>query len=439
MELGIKGHLTRNNEVVKILEMLGGKNQYKIVGGLENHFYYIGDKDKYINNSYIGPDEIKGYEIFSLEDFLEKFPYKVGDKVNAWVFDDYYLGRTELVTSEIKSMRWNSARCEITYRLKDICKEFYKSDIKGKVNDEENKMNDCKKCGRHFGSVHCFDIDCPNNTPKNMEETKINQISLANCDLDKVEYKKYCGVLGYTVDDVIFTNDTGWIRITKKFWDCYANEHVYEGIGIINGHEYKDIRHHNVKGKIQLGHLKHCKDVDDVRYVNSITDDIMINQITNKVSVIKFKPDVCDNKIELQLGDYEIEVRDGKTYAVKKKPTYPKTYAECCDVLKIPNDERYTYIDVPLDYNKLLDAFTELLICRDAYWKIAGEELGLSKPWKPDFSDDSPKYNIFSYENEITLSDNNWSNRILSFPTIEMRNTFYENFKDLIKQCKELL
>ena len=31
-----------------------------------------------------------------------------------------------------------------------------------------------------------------------------------------------------------------------------------------------------------------------------------------------------------------------------------------------------------------------------------------------------------------------WS-RILSFPTKEMRNVFYENFKDLIEQCKELL
>jgi hypothetical protein len=29
--------------------------------------------------------------------------------------------------------------------------------------------------------------------------------------------------------------------------------------------------------------------------------------------------------------------------------------------------------------------------------------------------------------------------KILAFPTEEMRDTFYENFKDLIEQCKELL
>jgi hypothetical protein len=86
-----------------------------------------------------------------------------------------------------------------------------------------------------------------------------------------------------------------------------------------------------------------------------------------------------------------------------------------------------------------LRCFRKLIICRNAYWKIAGDELGLGKPWEPDFSDDSPKYNIFKYENEITLSDNNWSNRILVFPTLEMRNAFYENFKHLIEQCKELL
>ena len=49
------------------------------------------------------------------------------------------------------------------------------------------------------------------------------------------------------------------------------------------------------------------------------------------------------------------------------------------------------------------------------------------------------KQTIFKYENEITLSDNNWSNRILAFPTIEMRDAFHDNFKDLIEQCKELL
>ena len=31
----------------------------------------------------------------------------------------------------------------------------------------QEKEQACKKCGRVFGTVRCFDVDCPNNTPKN--------------------------------------------------------------------------------------------------------------------------------------------------------------------------------------------------------------------------------------------------------------------------------
>ena len=405
MELGIKGNETRGDEVIKILEMLGGKNRYSLTGCVDNQFYIM---DNVIYSLYIGPDEIKGYKIFSLEDFLEKFPYKVGDKVNIYVQNDDIEGWFDIEVAEITSMRWDPTRCRIFYKMKDINREFCVEDIKDKVDDK---------------------------TTKNMEETKINQMSLANCDLDKVENEEYCGVLGYSVDDVIFTNDTGWIIITNKLWDCYSKEHVYEGIGIINGHEYKDIRHNNVTGKIQLGHLKHCKDVDDVRCVNSITGDIMINQITNKVSVIKFKPDVCDNQIELQLGDYEIEVRDGKTYAVKKKPIYPKNYKECCDVLGIDTMDN----DAKGYKHFLLIQFQELIIARDAYWKIAGDYLELDKPWEPDWNWCEYKFCIGTIHDEIEKFHAGNQNCILAFPTEEMRDEFHNNFKNLIEQCKELL
>lgn len=32
--------------------------------------------------------------------------------------------------------------------------------------EEILEEQECKKCGRGFGSVKCFDVDCPNNTPK---------------------------------------------------------------------------------------------------------------------------------------------------------------------------------------------------------------------------------------------------------------------------------
>lgn len=123
-----------------------------------------------------------------------------------------------------------------------------------------------------------------------------------------------------------------------------------------------------------------------------------------------------------------------------KQPQYPKTYEECCGVLKIPNDERYIDIDVPLGYNKLLSTFTKLLICRDAYWKIAGEQKGLNKPWEPDWLDtNTQKYCIYYVGNEIKKQPMLEVHHFLAFPTAEMRDAFYENFKDLIESCKELL
>lgn len=76
----------------------------------------------------------------------------------------------------------------------------------------------------------------------------------------------------------------------------------------------------------------------------------------------------------------------------------------------------------------------KLLICRDAYWKIAGN-------WKPKYKEgvDNNYYTIHTFNNKITLYGTSHRNAILSFPTEEMRDAFYENFKELINETKELL
>ena len=66
--------------------------------------------------------------------------------------------------------------------------------------------------------------------------------------------------------------------------------------------------------------------------------------------------------------------------------------------------------------------------------------MGLGKPWEPDWStEDEIKYVIEVYRNNVRTNSQGYSNTILAFPTAEMRDAFYENFKDLIEQCKELL
>ena len=126
----------------------------------------------------------------------------------------------------------------------------------------------------------------------------------------------------------------------------------------------------------------------------------------------------------------------------KKEKIYPRTYEECCEIVKV--EKKHTLEGEIIRVNNykiaLLESFQKLLICRDAYWKIAGEEMGLEKSWKPDWKDESLKYVILYDNGEIRVDTWNYiANRILSFPTDEMRDAFYENFKELIEICKELL
>ena len=90
------------------------------------------------------------------------------------------------------------------------------------------------------------------------------------------------------------------------------------------------------------------------------------------------------------------------------------------------------------NYKKLF-AFQQLLICRDAYWKLAGKELGLGKSWVPDFSG-GVNYGLHTVRNEVVKIDSVTPvNLILTFPNAKMREEFYNNFKDLIEACKDFL
>lgn len=112
-----------------------------------------------------------------------------------------------------------------------------------------------------------------------------------------------------------------------------------------------------------------------------------------------------------------------------RQPKYPKTYEECCEVLDW-NPLVYDRTGYKFD---LLCKLQVLLICRDAYWKIADD-------WEPDWTKaDERKYCIVNTEGNITKWVQKTTNKILAFPTEEMSDVFYENFKELIEECKELL
>ena len=142
------------------------------------------------------------------------------------------------------------------------------------------------------------------------------------------------------------------------------------------------------------------------------------------------------------------DVAERLTSFTTPKKEYPKTYEKCCKVLGFENTELvfeddYRDINPPKEQWKrlgLINQFNKLLICRDVYWKIAGEEMGLGKPWEPDWTYNGvTKYCIGVSENKIQYFSIGIAQYTLAFPTKEMRDAFYENFKELIEQCKELL
>ena len=315
-KLAIEHHLIRPNEVIELLEMMGGKNTDNADGCSFLYYTLCTPKTNNPNNDKVicGFTNLKMqndfFAIFTIEEFWEKYPYKVGDKVMIRGYD--YL-------PSIISMKWED------------------DTIKYLVSDESN----------------------------------------------------------------------------LNIW--YTAERLNE-----------------------------------FRTISKI-NNMKINNMKTKVEGMVINFDIyTEDEVELKLGDYEIEIRDGKTYAVKKKPVYPKTYEECCKALKISKRAQLSYTNPEVERGNtylsnekyLLDAFMKLRICRNAYWKIAGEQMGLNKPWDSTYGCGEWGYCIgYSInENKIYLQDYRiLVNHTLVFPTKEMQDTFYENFKDLIEQCKELL
>ena len=161
-----------------------------------------------------------------------------------------------------------------------------------------------------------------------------------------------------------------------------------------------------------------------------------------------------NEKLEINLKNgYEFKDDNGnvintqKIIMEKKKIEYPKTYEECCKILGFEDTELvfgddYSVINTPKEQWKrlgLMNQFNKLLICRDVYWKLYGEEIGLGKPWEPSDSDyTTGRYCIFVHRGNI-ICDTPAQDCVLTFPTPEMRDAFKKNFDPEIEICKEFL
>lgn len=79
--LAIRGNYQKGNEVIKILEMLGGVNTNNYEGKQMRQFYFICPYTNVIKCVFEEAMLITDWETHSLKSFKREYPYKTGDKL----------------------------------------------------------------------------------------------------------------------------------------------------------------------------------------------------------------------------------------------------------------------------------------------------------------------------------------------------------------------
>lgn len=153
--------------------------------------------------------------------------------------------------------------------------------------------------------------------------------------------------------------------------------------------------------------------------------------------------------IEIPEGFELKKVSDTEYKIVKKENVLPKTWEEFCELYPIKNDEYFieTRSDIVRancknrnscsDKNVLpskekaeaILALCQLIQLRDYY----------NDGWKPNWKNPcQEKYTIYYNTNYPDKGTNCASVRALAFKTKELRDEFFDNFKDLIEKFKSL-
>lgn len=123
------------------------------------------------------------------------------------------------------------------------------------------------------------------------------------------------------------------------------------------------------------------------------------------------------SRLEIDLNEYEYNIENNKLIIQKKKSLYPKTYRECFYTLYGHKNDAFNLSGVTDEEYDLISNFIILKRCRDAYWKIAGEKMGLGKSWEPTME---IVYCISRNNNVIKGSYRGGKSNVLEFPTEEM-------------------
>ena len=260
-------------------------------------------------------------------------------------------------------------------------------------------------------------------------------------------------------DDTVETNDNLIGTVDRSWWDEKENCYVYEvsfahvDFGIYKEKHLKPYvkKTNNTNNKPDacrscftpflstqclIKDCPHNKQIKDIMNMSDKATDNMIEGLVEdgkKETIVDYVKESNDRYRIVVDDRFDIEVDEGEYYAVRRKKEYPKTYEECCEIVGGLAD--YVWSGYKQD---LFQTFHMLYICRDAYLKLYSEENGLEKPWSPDRC--TIVYGICREEGCIIKYGDCWGDTcVLEFPTRELRDIFYENFKTDIERCKELV
>jgi hypothetical protein len=117
--LAIRGNNERAEDIARLFKDLGAQGEYSPCSD-ESYLYYIAHDKKVV---YIidQPDNIYRnllFNVYTIEEFEAKFPYRVGDKV---AYDEYYSTNEPPVeqVAHIKYMSWSCNHSDVCYTMEN--------------------------------------------------------------------------------------------------------------------------------------------------------------------------------------------------------------------------------------------------------------------------------------------------------------------------------
>ena len=440
-KIAFMGDKDHGCDIISTLESWGGSNYYTRTGSDPEYVYFINNLGSidFIHNSEMLSKEMKNFYFMFWHDYNIECHLKVGETIN-YGGQDY----------DVDSILFDANNRCIVYKLKSfgigveyitnneltpteeyqteeknneyLCKNNMKRKLairghatRGKEVIELLEMmggkNNCDCPADNLGLCYLiddeFDICAHYFGYDDYEDGELNIFTL----------EEFLEIYPFKVGDKVFLYDNiteG--RVTGMKWD--------EDKGTVKYCVYTsaecwcdviELFKWNALDLVEKHYDEHCDDMYKTLFMNG---PVMVS-------------DKVDDKFEYKIPDgYEFDkVENGKIILKPIKSKYPKTFLECKEMLR--KDGYYGF--------SVFMTLQNLIICRNAYWKIAGEEMGLGKPWEPDWNDLNRKYFISLTCDGIGLYDDFRNPQVLVFTTEEMRDAFYENFKDMIESCKELL